>query len=97
MHKKRHIISLSLCCLGLYIQAAEPVLPYKNPQLPVEQRVKDLLGRMTLEEKIGQLNMKSLNGLTLDPQGHVTDSSLVQLFNGESIGCLESPFIEYEL
>lgn len=96
MHKKRHIISLSLCCLGLYIQAAEPVLPYKNSQLPVEQRVKDLLGRMTLEEKIGQLNMKSLNGLTLDPQGHVTDSSLVQLFNGESIGCLESPFIEYE-
>lgn len=35
---------------------AQPsVLPYKNPGLPVESRVKDLLSRMTLEEKIGQL------------------------------------------
>ncbi|HBA83673.1 MAG TPA: glycosyl hydrolase [Verrucomicrobia bacterium] len=29
---------------------------YKNPDLPVEQRVADLLGRMTLEEKIDQLS-----------------------------------------
>jgi beta-glucosidase len=28
---------------------------YKDPSLPVESRVTDLLGRMTLEEKIGQL------------------------------------------
>lgn len=28
---------------------------YKNPRLPVEQRVADLLSRMTLEEKVGQL------------------------------------------
>jgi beta-glucosidase len=31
--------------------------PYQNPALPVGQRVEDLLSRMTLEEKIGQLNM----------------------------------------
>jgi len=31
--------------------------PYKNPLYPVSQRVSDLLGRMTLEEKIGQMNM----------------------------------------
>ena len=29
--------------------------PYKNASLPVEQRVKDLLGRMTLEEKASML------------------------------------------
>ena len=29
-------------------------LPYRNPRLPVDQRVADLLGRMTLEEKIAQ-------------------------------------------
>jgi beta-glucosidase len=29
-------------------------LPYRNPRLPVEQRVADLLSRMTLEEKIAQ-------------------------------------------
>lgn len=32
-------------------------LPFQNPNLPVEERVADLLGRMTLEEKIGQLIM----------------------------------------
>jgi len=30
-------------------------LPYRNPALPIEQRVADLLARMTLEEKIAQL------------------------------------------
>lgn len=29
---------------------------YKNPTLPVEERIEDLLDRMTLEEKAGQLN-----------------------------------------
>ncbi|WP_343017580.1 glycoside hydrolase family 3 N-terminal domain-containing protein [Bifidobacterium adolescentis] len=30
-------------------------LPYKNPALPTEERIADLLGRMTLEEKVGQM------------------------------------------
>ena len=34
----------------------EPVL-YKNPGLPIEQRISDLLSRMTLEEKVGQMNI----------------------------------------
>lgn len=34
---------------------ASSVFPYKNPKLPVEQRVQDLLKRMTTEEKIAQL------------------------------------------
>src|SRR6201999_2963333 len=29
--------------------------PYMNPRLPVELRVKDLLSRMTLPEKVGQM------------------------------------------
>jgi beta-glucosidase len=29
--------------------------PYKNPQLPIESRVRDLISRMTLEEKVSQL------------------------------------------
>nr|WP_246427994.1 glycoside hydrolase family 3 N-terminal domain-containing protein [Paenibacillus phyllosphaerae] len=31
------------------------LVPYMRAQLPIEERVKDLLGRMTLEEKIGQM------------------------------------------
>ena len=29
---------------------------YKNPKLPIEQRVEDLISKMTLEEKVGQMN-----------------------------------------
>jgi len=35
--------------------AQEPTPDYKNPKLPIEQRVADLLKRMTLEEKVDQL------------------------------------------
>ncbi|KAJ6690674.1 hypothetical protein OIU85_006880 [Salix viminalis] len=34
---------------------AEEYVPYKDPRQPVDKRVKDLLQRMTLEEKIGQM------------------------------------------
>ncbi|MCB0558975.1 MAG: glycoside hydrolase family 3 C-terminal domain-containing protein [Phaeodactylibacter sp.] len=37
--------------------AGQKSLPYQNPALPVEERVDDLLGRMTLEEKFWQLFM----------------------------------------
>ncbi len=33
------------------------MLPYLDPSLPIGQRIDDLLSRMTLSEKIGQLNM----------------------------------------
>ena len=32
-----------------------PAFPYKDPQLPIAERVSDLLGRMTLPEKIAQM------------------------------------------
>jgi beta-glucosidase len=35
--------------------AAAAVLPYQDPTLPVAQRVTDLLGRMTLDDKVGQM------------------------------------------
>lgn len=34
---------------------ANPVLPYENPDLPVAERVDDLLGRMSLDQKLGQM------------------------------------------
>ncbi len=36
---------------------SEPLPAYRDPSLSVEERVADLLGRMTLEEKVGQLIM----------------------------------------
>ncbi|HEY0245290.1 MAG TPA: glycoside hydrolase family 3 N-terminal domain-containing protein [Mucilaginibacter sp.] len=43
--------------------------PYKNAALPVEKRVADLVSRMTLEEKIEQLDMFSGKDIT-DMKGH---------------------------
>jgi beta-glucosidase len=39
---------------SMYSQAN---LPYQNPPLPTDQRVEDLLDRMTLEEKFWQMFM----------------------------------------
>jgi beta-glucosidase len=40
-----------------------PVLPYQDPSLPIGQRVDDLLGRMTLVEKIGQMTQVEKNSI----------------------------------
>lgn len=55
MAKASSIIAgiLVLCCLE-GITNAEYKL-YKDPKQPVNRRIKDLLGRMSLEEKIGQM------------------------------------------
>ncbi len=39
-----------------FIQPADTPI-YKNPSCPIEQRIDDLISRMTLKEKIGQLNI----------------------------------------
>lgn len=41
-------------------------LPYKNPELPTEERIADLLGRMTLEEKVGQMMQLDARSSDLD-------------------------------
>ena len=45
------VIILLFACLSLHTLAQD----YKNPKLPIEQRVKDLLNKMTIEEKVFQL------------------------------------------
>ena len=52
---KRVILSAALVCLAGLGAYAQKRLPYRDASLPVEQRVGDLLSRMTLEEKVGQL------------------------------------------
>ena len=41
-------------------------LPYKNPELPAKERIADLLGRMTLEEKVGQMMQLDARSADLD-------------------------------
>ena len=55
--------------------AAQP--PFRNPDLPVEQRVDDLISRLTIEEKISQTMMASPAIPRLDiPQYHWWNEAL---------------------
>lgn len=49
------LTKLSTPFLLLIILSCSSIEPYKNPRLPVEKRVEDLISRMTLEEKIRQM------------------------------------------
>jgi beta-glucosidase len=57
--KLKQWVSAVLAAAMLATMAAFPgkayANDYQNPSLPVEQRVADLLGRMTLQEKVGQM------------------------------------------
>lgn len=63
--------------LALFAATANAQL-YKDPKAPVQKRVADLLKRMTIEEKVGQMSMSSLGGSLKNPIAY---------------GVLESPFI----
>ena len=54
MKMKRALTITAALMLALSVTAA-PKLPYLDASLPVEQRVEDLLSRMTIDEKAGQL------------------------------------------
>ncbi|HEV2671650.1 MAG TPA: glycoside hydrolase family 3 N-terminal domain-containing protein [Gemmatimonadales bacterium] len=49
------LLGLALFAGTASAQVTQARLPYLDPTLPVERRIDDLLGRMTLEEKIGQM------------------------------------------
>jgi beta-glucosidase len=48
------LLSLTLLTSGARAQSPKP-LPYLDPSLPTQQRVDDLVSRMTLDEKVAQL------------------------------------------
>ncbi|MDI5967575.1 glycoside hydrolase family 3 protein [Streptantibioticus silvisoli] len=55
--------------------------PYLNPRLPVAARVHDLLGRMTLQEKVGQMTQAERSSMATDPT-QITDLDLGSLLSG---------------
>ena len=56
------VLAVLLGASGAFAQSTTATPPYRNPGLSVDERVKDLLGRMTLEEKIGQIMLWDARG-----------------------------------
>ena len=65
------LCSALLFCFITIPAFSQEQLPYRNPKLPLEQRVADLLSRMTLEEKVAQLTS------AMERMAGGADSSLV--------------------
>ncbi|HEX7452427.1 MAG TPA: glycoside hydrolase family 3 N-terminal domain-containing protein, partial [Polyangiaceae bacterium] len=67
-----------------------PPPPYRDPNEPLEQRVEDLLARMTLAEKVGQL--MQLNG-QVEPVKNVREvqpGSLLHILNDELLEAMDA-------
>ena len=49
------LLLLLICQTPVRPQSRAELPPFKNPALPIEKRVADLVSRMTLEEKVAQM------------------------------------------
>ena len=52
---KRILFCLALFATAFSLRAADPEYPFRNPELSMEQRIDDLLSRLTLAEKIDMM------------------------------------------
>src|SRR3954471_18211446 len=80
-------IPIQLSATGADVTLDKPVvvinahgLPYLNPNLPVAQRVADLMSRMTLADEIGQMTQAERGDLT--HQSDITTNALGSLLSG---------------
>lgn len=56
----KKVLFLAFAFVCTLASAKSGKYPYQNPKLPVAQRVEDLLGRMSLEEKVNQMSAELL-------------------------------------
>ena len=70
-------MTAAICSCACVVAVAQDVPVYRDAKLPVEERVGDLIGRMTLEEKVAQMegtwqnrgNLKDASQLFVDEKG----------------------------
>lgn len=76
------------------VESPVPPHPYRNPRAPVAERVTDLLGRMTLAEKVAQMTCvwNEKNQKLLNPQGDFDPTVAKRHYgHGNGIGQIGRP------
>ena len=101
--------TIAMLILALSLSSAladEPA--YKNPALPVNERVADLLGRMTLEEKARQLDLYNakntlvtksdqLNGVQVKPGTPFVPERAEKAFGSLGVGAIHELYPDAQL
>lgn len=86
---QKFIILGYLSCYGIFNVVAKDVLPYRNKNLSIETRVQDLLSRMTLKEKIGQmLCTMSWDYYTVDGKNAMVSDKFIKELRTKQMGML---------
>ena len=78
------LICISAACTMAFAQA----YPYQDKSLQIQDRIEDLLGRMTLEEKLSQ--MKHIHSNHYDNKGSADLAKMQKSLDGMSRGCMEA-------
>jgi beta-glucosidase len=95
-HRRCLLVFLSLLAMPLFAQQSNA--PYKNPALPIDARVKDLLKRMTLEEKVAQMESTwqnhgqdvGANNFFVDEKGQLDETKARQILKN-GLGQISRP------
>src|SRR3954469_12303154 len=74
-------VAVAAPALGASSKQAPGAMPYQNANLPVRQRVADLMSRMTLAEKIGQMTQAERASVDKDTS-QITTSNLGSVLSG---------------
>ncbi len=91
-HIRIYILALWLLLgynISIYSQSAvEKSIPYRNSALSIDKRISDLIGRMTIEEKAGQLNQLNSGPLTGPGGDEDKKNGLYQKIKDGTIGSI---------